>query len=86
MVVKNSSLAIWSLVLGILSPFCCGFISAIPAIILGHIGRSEIRKSNGRLTGSGMALAGLILGYVGIVCTIAFFALGMLGVILEEMG
>lgn len=36
---------------------------AIAAIILGHIARSEIRKSAGRLKGGGMAMAGLILGY-----------------------
>jgi hypothetical protein len=29
--------------------------------------RSEIRKSAGRLTGDGIALAGLILGYMGVV-------------------
>jgi type IV pilus assembly protein PilA len=42
------------------------FPAAIVAIILGHISRSEIRKSNGRLRGGGMALVGLILGYAGI--------------------
>jgi hypothetical protein len=39
----------------------------IVAIILGHISRSEIRKSAGRLKGDGIALAGLILGYMGVV-------------------
>jgi len=42
------------------------FPAAIAAIILGHISRSEIRKSSGRLTGSGMALAGLVFGYLGV--------------------
>jgi len=40
------------------------FLPAIAAIILGHISRSEIRKSNGHLKGTGMATAGLIMGYV----------------------
>lgn len=39
------------------------FLPAIAAIILGHISRSEIRKSNGQLKGNGMATAGLIMGY-----------------------
>jgi hypothetical protein len=45
-----------------------GFIlpAAIAAIVLGHISRSEIRKSAGRLQGAGMALVGLIFGYLGI--------------------
>ncbi|HEY4052127.1 MAG TPA: DUF4190 domain-containing protein [Terriglobales bacterium] len=49
----------------------CGIINFFPffivAIVLGRISRSEIRKSAGRLTGDGIALAGLILGYMGVV-------------------
>jgi type II secretory pathway pseudopilin PulG len=49
----------------------CGIINFFPffivAIVLGHISRSEIRKSAGRLKGDGIALAGLILGYMGVV-------------------
>jgi type IV pilus assembly protein PilA len=40
--------------------------SAVAAIILGHLGLSEIRKSAGRLKGQGLATAGLILGYAEI--------------------
>lgn len=54
--------AIGSLVCGVFFIF---LPAAIAAIILGHISRSEIRRSAGRLRGSGMALAGLILGYLG---------------------
>jgi type IV pilus assembly protein PilA len=42
------------------------FPASIAAVVLGHMSRSEIRKSAGRLKGSGMALAGLILGYSGL--------------------
>jgi Tfp pilus assembly protein PilE len=66
---KTSAQAVWSLVLGILSFLCFGFFTGIPAVICGHFARSNIRKSQGALTGGGMALAGLILGYVGIVVT-----------------
>lgn len=66
---KTSAQAIWSLVLGILSFLCFGFFAGIPAVICGHVARSNIRKSQGALTGGGMALAGLILGYIGIVVT-----------------
>jgi hypothetical protein len=38
----------------------------IPAVILGHLSRSAIRQSMGRLKGEGMALAGLITGYISI--------------------
>jgi type IV pilus assembly protein PilA len=57
-----SGKAIASLICGIFfifPPF------AIAAIILGHLSLSQIRKSAGRLTGNGMAIAGLVLGYLG---------------------
>lgn len=62
---RTDGMAIASLVLGV-SVLLCGGFTAIPAIILGHISRSKIEQSQGRLQGGGMALAGLILGYVGI--------------------
>ena len=57
-----SSKAIASLTCGIFfifPPF------AIAAIILGHLSLSQIRKSGGRLAGNGLAIAGLVLGYLG---------------------
>ena len=62
---RTDGMAIASLVLGV-SVLFCGGLTAIPAIILGHISRSKIEQSQGRLQGGGMALTGLILGYVGI--------------------
>src|SRR5262249_1229330 len=58
------------LVLGILSWVGPGLVAGVPAIILGHMSRSAIRKSMGRLKGDGMALAGLVLGYVSTVLSI----------------
>ena len=65
---KTPAGAIWSLVLGILGLicFCFGPLAAIPAVICGHITLGRIKRSEGELTGNGMALAGLITGYVGI--------------------
>ena len=60
-----SSLAVWSLVLGILS-FFCGPLAAIPAVICGHVAISKIDKSMGALVGRGKAVAGLIMGYVAL--------------------
>lgn len=58
---RTSGMAIGSLICGIFGIF---FPAAIGAIIMGHLSRSEIRKSAGRIKGAGMALAGLILGYM----------------------
>jgi type IV pilus assembly protein PilA len=60
---EASGKAIGSLVCGLLFFF---FPVSIVAIILGHLSLAEIRRSGGRLTGSGMATAGLVLGYAGI--------------------
>lgn len=40
--------------------------AALCAIILGHIALSEIKRSGGRLIGEGRAIAGLVLGYMGL--------------------
>lgn len=52
-----------SMILGIFFFF---LPAAVLAIVFGHLSRSEIKRSGGRLTGAGKALAGLILGYAGV--------------------
>jgi hypothetical protein len=68
--VKNSGLAVWSLVLGILGLLfllvCIGPLFAIPAVICGHIAHRRIKNSAGALEGQGLAFAGLITGYITI--------------------
>ena len=63
---KTSALAIWSLVLGILSLLCFTIFAAIPGVICGHKALSKIKRSDGSLSGKGLAIAGLITGYLGI--------------------
>ena len=59
----TSGLAIGALVCGIAEIFTLGF-AAIPAVILGHLARQNIRRTGEQ--GDGMAIAGLVLGYLGI--------------------
>jgi hypothetical protein len=59
----TNGLAIGSMVCGIAEIFTLGF-AAIPAVILGHLARGQIKRTGER--GDGMAIAGLILGYLGI--------------------
>jgi hypothetical protein len=65
-VAKTDGKAVGSLICGILGITCFSIIAGIPAIILGHVSRSAIRQSMGRLKGQGMAMAGLIMGYLSI--------------------
>ena len=61
----TSGLAVTSLISG-LCIFILGPIAGIVAIITGHKAQSQISKSFGRVTGGGMALGGLILGYFSV--------------------
>ncbi|HZS28042.1 MAG TPA: DUF4190 domain-containing protein [Candidatus Angelobacter sp.] len=64
---KTDGQAVASLVLGIAALFLClSIFAGIPAIIFGHLSWSRIRRSMGRLKGEGMAMAGLIMGYISI--------------------
>lgn len=73
----QQTLAITSLVLGILSLTCLGLLAGIPAIITGHIARGRARRQPELHGGPGLALAGTIMGYASIALT-AVLLLGML--------
>lgn len=68
--VPNAPEALWSLILGIVSLVCCGFLAGIPAIILGSSAKKKITASGGTLGGEGMAKVGIILGWISIGLTI----------------
>lgn len=59
----TSGKSIASLIFGFFSFL---FPAAIVAIVLGHLSLSEIGKSAGRIQGKGMAITGLVFGYLGI--------------------
>lgn len=59
----TSTLAAWSLACGILEFFTLG-AAGIPAVVLGHMARNEIRRTGKR--GDGLATAGLVLGYASV--------------------
>ena len=62
----TSTYAILSLAFGIIAWLMAPLLGAIVAVICGHLARAEIRRGQGMLEGDGMALAGLILGYLQI--------------------
>jgi general secretion pathway protein G len=75
---RRRGAAVSSLVLGILSLLCFGILTGIPAIILGHKGYGRARKLPDQYAGGGMAVAGLIMGYMASLVSIAlifYFAL-----------
>ena len=62
----NSTLALVSLIAGILGLTFLPTIGSIVAVVTGYMGKKEIRESGGVLGGDGMATAGLILGWIGV--------------------
>ncbi|MFC6022965.1 DUF4190 domain-containing protein [Plantactinospora solaniradicis] len=72
---QRSSLAIWSLALGIVSvPWCAGtLVIPVAAIITGHLARREIQAAPD-LRGRVMAGWGLGLGYVSLAFAIFVYA------------
>jgi len=68
-----------SLVSGILSWFLCPFVGGILAVLSGHIGHSQIKRSGEG--GAGLATAGLVLGYfhLAVFALIAVFWLFLFG-------
>ncbi len=61
---RTNGLAIAAMICGIAQFFGFWLLGTIPAVVLGHIARRQIRQTGEQ--GAGMALAGLILGYVGL--------------------
>lgn len=64
---QTSGLAVVSLVMGICSWTVLPFVASVVAIITGHMARAEIRRRPHELDGDGLALTGLILGWVMVV-------------------
>jgi len=61
---RVNNLALASLVCG-LAQFAVGPLGTLPAIILGHMARGQIKRTGER--GAGLALAGLLLGWGAVV-------------------
>jgi hypothetical protein len=70
---RTNGLAIAALVCGIAQFVGFWLLGTIPAIILGHMARKQIRQTGEQ--GAGMATAGLVLGYIGVALTALFVIL-----------
>ncbi len=66
------AVSICALVFGILGIFTCIPFLALAGIICGHIGRKRARLETGPSSNGGLALGGLITGYIGMVFFILF--------------
>ena len=60
---RTNGMAVASLVLGILWFW---WIGSVLALIFGYVAKGEIDRSGGRQTGRGLAIAGIVLGWIGV--------------------
>lgn len=74
----TNGFAIASLVLGFV---WMAWIGSVAAVVCGHMALAQIRRSGGRQTGKGIAVAGLALGYLGLLT----LALTIFGSIISNM-
>jgi hypothetical protein len=73
----TNSMAIASMVLGVAEFFTAG-LTAIPAVICGHIARRQMKETAQR--GDGLATSGLVLGYMAIIFWSVLIAASLVGV------
>jgi DUF1707 SHOCT-like domain/Domain of unknown function (DUF4190) len=71
---RTNGLAIASLACG-LAQFAFGPLATIPAIVLGHMARSQIKRTGDQ--GAGLALTGLVLGWAAVILGIILIAVGL---------
>jgi hypothetical protein len=77
--VQTSGLAIAALVSGIAGWTILPLLGSILAIFLGYAARNEIRRDPDRLTGEGLAVAGLVLGWIMVGISVLGLCLAGLG-------
>lgn len=69
---QNNSLAIASLVCGILSFICLGPLLGIPAIIMGFMQLSRIKSDPAGYGGKGLAIGGMVAGGLNLLLVILY--------------
>lgn len=60
---RTNGLAVASLVASLL---WMGWFGSVAAIVLGHVALRQINESGGRQVGRGLAVAGLVIGYLSV--------------------
>ena len=81
--VTTNSLARAALVLGVAEFFTMG-LTAIPAIICGHMAKREMRQTGQR--GDGLATSGLVLGYMAVIFWGILIVLSIVGAVISATG
>lgn len=76
---QNKTLAIVSLVCGILSLTCCGPFTGIAALVTGFMAKNNVDANPQQYDGRGLAIAGMIMGGISLVLTVLWIIFAGLG-------
>jgi hypothetical protein len=75
-------MAVAALVFGILGLTALFVVGSVIALVFGYMGKSQIARSNGTETGRGMAITGIVLGWIGVAIGILLVIAIVIGVFL----
>src|SRR3954451_8914572 len=82
----TSGAATASLVLGICGLVVCPFVCSVLALVFGYQARGQIDESGGQIGGRSSAVAGIVLGWVGVgLCVLALAAFVLLTVVCSSV-
>ena len=77
---RTNGMAVAALIAGILGVTICFGVGGIFALIFGYVARGQIKRSQGLEGGAGMAMAGIVLGWIGTIISIVLVVLTLAGV------
>jgi hypothetical protein len=75
----TNGLAIASLILSISAFIALPLIGSVGGVVCGHMARAQLRRAQDGSQGDGLALAGLIVGWIGIAFYVGLIALIVIG-------
>ena len=78
---RTNGMAIAALIAGILGVTILFGVAAVFALVFGYVARGQIRRSQGLEGGAGMAMAGIVLGWIGTIISILAVVLAVAGMI-----
>ncbi len=81
---QDQTLPIISMILGILSLgiFCCwiaGLPLSIGALVAGYLGMNNANNNPMQYGGKGLAIGGMVIGAIGLIMSIIFMIIGLIG-------
>ena len=82
------TLGVGGLLTAPLQILCCGvaLVGCIASLVMGFLGRNQIRASNGMQKGNGYALTGIILGVIGIIVFMLQICAGIVAALIGIFG